>query len=138
MLAFLSLLLSLCFTVAPPIPATLDAVAAPPCAVAVDDADPIVWLQVTPSGNVLCLRASGTFTNAGLIDGAIVESTSARVHAFDFDEPTLTTSWKDAQGGTHTVTTPIVGTTPAARKRCIELHEELVRALQALHPPIVP
>lgn len=138
MLAFLSLFLSLFLTAAPPPDLAFEPAQLACVHVSIDDADPIVWHQFTAGGNVFALHASGAFTNSGIVDGELVTSTSARAPVFALDEPTVTTSWKDAQGGTHTITTPIVGTTPAARARCIALHEELVKALQALHPPIVP
>lgn len=137
MLAFLSLFLSLFLGAASP-PALSFDLAQPVAHASIDEADPIVWHQFTAGGNVFALHASGAFTNSGIVDGELVTSTSARAPVFALDEPTVTTSWRDANGGTHTITTPIVGTTPAARARCIALHEELVKALQALHPPIVP
>lgn len=49
--------------------------------------------------------------------------------------PTLTTSWVDAQGVTHTVATPIPSTTPDGLQRATDLHRRLVGILQAAHPP---
>lgn len=142
MLAFLSLVLSfVAFTAAPPLDGPLafaDARAAvvAPC----DEPDPIVWLQLQRSGNVLAVHASGALSNSAAVDGVVLRSfgdAPAQMVTIG-GEPTLTTTWRDAQGGTHTVTTPLAGSTPAAVERAVKLHEELVRTMQQLHPPIVP
>ena len=47
----------------------------------------------------------------------------------------LTTSWTDAAGVTHTVSTPIIGQTPAALDRARKQHADAVKWLQGLYPP---
>jgi len=49
--------------------------------------------------------------------------------------PTLTTSWCDKDGVTHTVTTPIVSTTEAGLQRALDTHNMLVNMQQRKHPP---
>jgi len=49
--------------------------------------------------------------------------------------PNLTTSWKDQQGGTHTVSTPIPSATPAGQQRAVQQHRELVGLMQQVYPP---
>lgn len=49
--------------------------------------------------------------------------------------PTLTTTWVDAAGVTHTVSTPIASSTPAGLKAATDLHEQLVQIMQRKHPP---
>lgn len=53
----------------------------------------------------------------------------------DAQTPMLTTTWTDANGVTHTVQTPIPSTTPSGLTKAIDLHNQLVAALQALYPP---
>lgn len=141
MLAFLSLVLSfVAFTAAPPPLASLE-VAKPGmvAAASIDEPDPILWLQVQRSGSVLAVHASGAVSNNAAADGVVLRSfADAPMLLAMGGEPTLTTTWRDAQGGQHTVTTPLAGATPAAVERAVKLHEELVRLMQQLHPPIVP
>lgn len=47
----------------------------------------------------------------------------------------LTTSWTDAAGVTHTVSTPVVSQTPQAQARAREQHEAAVKWLQDKYPP---
>ena len=49
--------------------------------------------------------------------------------------PQLRTSWCDALGVTHEVTTPIDSSTDAGVDRATALHEKLVARMQAKHPP---
>lgn len=49
--------------------------------------------------------------------------------------PHLTTSWVDNLGVTHTVTTPIPSSTPAGLKKSTDLHDALVKLMQAKNPP---
>jgi hypothetical protein len=52
--------------------------------------------------------------------------------------PTLQTSWTDANGVTHTVTTPIPSTTPAGLQAATALHTNLVQIMQTRYPPRLP
>lgn len=47
----------------------------------------------------------------------------------------LTTSWTDAAGVTHTVSTPIIAQTPQGQARAREQHEAAVKWLQDKYPP---
>lgn len=49
--------------------------------------------------------------------------------------PMLTTTWTDAQGVQHTVSTPIVSQTPAGLAAATSLHDRLVAIQQRAHPP---
>lgn len=48
---------------------------------------------------------------------------------------TLTTTWTDDNGVTHTVTTPIPSSTPAGLNRSRTLHLDMVRWMQQIYPP---
>lgn len=48
----------------------------------------------------------------------------------------LQTTWKAADNTSHTVTTPIVSTTPAGLERAIQLHTDLVRSMKIIYPPV--
>ena len=47
----------------------------------------------------------------------------------------LTTSWTDAAGVVHTVSTPIIAQTPQGQARAREQHEAAVKWLQDKYPP---
>lgn len=47
----------------------------------------------------------------------------------------LTTSWTDAHGVVHTVSTPVVAQTPQGQARAREQHEAAVKWLQDKYPP---
>ena len=47
----------------------------------------------------------------------------------------VSTTWQSVDNTAHTVSTPIVSTTPAGLARAIDLHTELVRQMKIIYPP---
>lgn len=89
-------------------------------------------------GDVVILSAAvaadGEFVTAG--PGG---ETAARLAAeLPPEAPTLTTTWTDAKGVTHTVSTPIPSTTPAGLAKATQLHLQLVQTMQTAFPPAPP
>lgn len=52
--------------------------------------------------------------------------------------PTVTTTWTDANGVSHSVSTPFPALSPAAMRRLLDQHNQLVTIMQGLHPPAPP
>jgi hypothetical protein len=116
----LSFLLALCMFFAP--------------APAPQDPDPLlVWMDGTV---VMALHQDTNITASVLAeDGVIVTSTTAPQSPGGGTAPTLTTSYLDKNGATHTITTPVVSTTPAGLESAKTTHRALVQLMQGMYPP---
>jgi hypothetical protein len=100
--------------------------------------DPVVWSQLCEDGVVAALHVDGTMTATKLTEeGVLVTSTTALAPqgTSNAPVPTVTTSYKDADGMTHTVTTPIPSTTPAGLESSMQTHRTLVRLMKQIYPP---
>ena len=88
---------------------------------------------------IFAVHATGVSLSSLDDDGRLIGSVATRGarHAQGTGDPvpTLTTSWCDKDGVTHTVSTPIVSTTEAGLARATTLHNRLVAIQQAQHPP---
>ena len=71
-----------------------------------------------------------TITSVG-VDGVTLESTYTQGEPL----PSISTTWTDCAGVTHSVSTPIVSTTPTGTARAVEQHHIIVLALQRAYPP---
>jgi hypothetical protein len=97
---------------------------------------PIVSTSALPNGSL-----SNTYSN-GMTAVFSVATDGSPVVTFLDQSPMpqdpvqmLTTSWVDAQGVTHTVSTPVISQTPAGVTRAREQHADTVKWLQGIHPP---
>ena len=83
----------------------------------------------------LCSQEIDTLPNGFVVrhvDGSLTTLLDAEVPD---ENPQLTTTWTDAKGVTHSVSTPIASTTPAGLNRAVQTHQALVTTLQGLYPP---
>lgn len=109
---------------------------APPPTVPDPLTDPVVWSTIEANGVAVALFASGNMEAAAIdAEGNLATSTTRDQGQNPAPVPVLTASWVDAAGVTHTVNTPMPSTTPAAMTNAIQVHETLVKRMQALHPP---
>lgn len=139
MLSFLfAILASLCAWVAPPqdpVNGSKDRLAllAPIVAQEFDGAD--VWtLHADGTESLFGIDADGVLVSSFASDGS-AKNQATQGPIGSQPVPTLRTSWCDALGVSHEVTTPIDSSTPAGIDRATDLHEKLVARLQAKHPP---
>lgn len=145
MLASLVTLVCMVFSVPPdaaPPPAGLSP---PAVAVALVKLDPgVVWSEVDRDGLISLLFDDGSAVTMKLAaDGGV--STSAADAAIlrappqgpvgNAPTPSITTSYKDEDGMTHTITTPIVSTTEAGLDAAMQTHRKLVRLMKGIYPP---
>lgn len=139
MLSFLfAMMVSLCAWVAPPqdpVDGAKERLAllAPVVAQQFDGAD--VWtLHADGTESLFGISADGVLVASFASDGT-QKNAAAQGPIGQQPVPTLRSSWCDALGVTHEVTTPIDSSTSAGIDRATELHEKLVARLQAKHPP---
>lgn len=100
--------------------------------------DPPVWSQLAGDA-ILSTHASGELSVSCFLadEGVVLSSTTGAVQGGPPPDPLpmLTTSWVDADGVTHTVSTPVASPTPAGIQRAINLHDQLVQLMRLGHPP---
>lgn len=133
-----ALMASLCAWLAPPQEPThpIDA------RTRLESLSPIV-AQSIDGADVWTLHANGSESLFGVADDGTLVCSFATTGGKDGPQgpigsqpvPTLRSSWCDALGVTHEVTTPIDSSTAAGIDRATDLHEKLVARLQAKHPP---
>lgn len=106
---------------------------------------PPVVLQLERQGVIYSLHNDGSSSavtfevSSGLLYTSLADAGSAtQARLGDPPLPTVTTTWTDANGVTHSVSTPFPGNTPAALRRTLDLHNQLVLLQQTLHPPAPP
>ncbi len=102
-----------------------------------DPSDPIVWSQVQEDGVVLALHVDKTFTASKMTEeGVLVTSSTAPPQGTgSAPTPMLTTTYKDRDDVTHTISTPVVSTTPGGMAAAITTHKDLVALMKAHYPP---
>lgn len=99
--------------------------------------DPVkVWME---GPVVMAMFDDGSFASGMMEEGVLIVSTAdARVpQSPSGSVPTITTSYQDKNGATHTVSTPITSTTPAGLQSAKQTHQALVTMMQQLYPPKV-
>lgn len=97
---------------------------------------PIVSTSAMPGGSLSNTYANGvTAVFSVATDGSPVVTFLEQGPMPQEPVQTITTSWVDAQGVTHTVSTPVISQTPAGLQRAREQHEASVKWLQSKYPP---
>lgn len=127
--ALVSLFVSLLFAMPPPPMAKLDPA--------------VIWSQVDKDGTVSLLFDNGGATTMQVdSEGSVsVSSADAMIPqgpSTTGPTPSITTSYKDEDGMTHTINTPIVSTTEAGLNAALETHRKLVRLMKGIYPPASP
>jgi hypothetical protein len=104
----------------------------------------VVWSHVSSEGVVSMLFDDGSAATMLVdVEGTVTVSAAnaAIAHALPQGPttggpiPTLTTAYKDEDGMTHTITTPIPSTTPAGLESALRVHRDLVRLMKGIYPP---
>ena len=91
--------------------------------------------HVLDATHVMCFHERGVSLAELNVKTGVVEYSTAIA-----DYPSLTTSWKDAGGITHEVTTPLPTGSPSAGQilTAITRHKRLVDAMKGVYPPAQP
>lgn len=99
---------------------------------------PIVATNVLPGGTLTNVHQSGAIVALSIVDGFPVATLIDHEAAFGDPVQTLTTTYTDRNGVTHTISTPIIGQTPAALQRAQTQHLAMVQWMQQQFPPKAP
>ena len=107
-------------------------------------ASPVVEQSVELPNTLVCLHADQSVSMVSVVPGAdqlvcsVADARSLPQGPAPAPLPSLSSSWVSDDNSSHTVSTPIVSTTPAGLDSAIELHRELVRRMKAIYPPKRP
>lgn len=103
---------------------------------------PVEVLSVSDKGVVSSMHENGMLS-AVLVspetgDISISVADEEGDHQDPAPVPHLSTSWRDRNGMTHTVTTPVPSSTPSGVRAAMATHQTLVNTMQAVYPPAGP
>lgn len=95
----------------------------------------IRFVAVIPEGGGITFVLANGGTWSASVSAAPTIHVGTQGLTVGFNDPGITTKWHSAKGD-HEVYTPCAGATPAAMKRCVDEHQQMVAIMQAIYPPI--